>query len=307
MLNYLILAVVQGLTEFLPVSSSAHLLLIQRLMGQKEIGLTYDLILHLGTLIAVVILYWRELFTIILSFVRPRSIDPTEAGKYRALLYYLVIGTITTFLLIFPFRQIRENLTNSHETSILPVIAALLVTASFLWLMAVFIRRERSGVRANGIEDQGQESRNEGLLLRDQSSGSRPSTRKGVFQLGYMGALIVGAAQGVSGIFPGISRSGSTIFAGYLAGLDRAEAARYSFLLSIPAILGAALFDIVGKGSKLELDLLPMLFSLVLSALSGILAIKVLIRIILKWDLRLFSLYIFLFCLVIYLIWLGGN
>jgi undecaprenyl-diphosphatase len=208
------LGVVQGLTEFLPISSSGHLVLFQSLLGLEEPELLFDIAVHVGTLVAVCLFYFPDLKDIA-RVVFSRSVWNHKGegfGKRLVripqirLLALIIVGTIPTVCLGLAFRPIADVLFSSTQI----VGFMLLVTGLMLWLTR---RTAQTG------RDIGQ------LTMRD--------------------ALYIGVMQGLA-ILPGISRSGSTIALGLLRGIDRETAARYSFLLSIPAILGALVLGCVG-------------------------------------------------------------
>ena len=208
------LGIVQGLTEFLPISSSGHLVLFQSLLGLEEPQLLFDIAVHVGTLVAVCLFYLPDLKEIARTLFS-RSLWKQRGGGFgkrlvkipqMRLLALIIVGTLPTVGLGLAFRPIADVLFSSIRI----VGFMLLATGLLLWLTR---RTEETG------RDVGQ------LTVRD--------------------ALYIGVVQGLA-ILPGISRSGSTIAIGLLRGIDRKTAARYSFLLSIPAILGALLLGCVG-------------------------------------------------------------
>lgn len=194
------LGVVQGLTEFLPVSSSGHLVIAQHFVSDfEQPGLLFDVVLHLGTLGAVLVYLRREVW-LLLSGFKPGAVG--TAG--RRLIGLLVVGTIPAVIAAVLFKDAIEA--SFEELSVVGV--SLAVTG--VWL----------------------------LVTARASNGTRS-----LEQLGAMDALFVGLLQSVA-LVPGISRSGSTIGAGLIRGFAHGTAARFSFLLSIPAILGAAVFNL---------------------------------------------------------------
>lgn len=235
----LLLAVVQGLTEFLPISSSGHLVLVEQALsvdgagGQAGAGLLLPIALHLGTLVAVLIVYRRDVLQILRDLVRGQ---PREA-------LLVVLGTLPAGVVGVAFKDYFGELFASGRSAAL----GLLVTAALL----VVADRARRRAQAAG--------------------GGRRALR-------WTDALAIGCVQAVA-IFPGISRSGSTIAVGMLRGLEPLQAARFSFLLSIPAILGAAVLEL---GSFLEHpptgpDQLLLGWGLVVAAMVGWAALRVLI------------------------------
>ncbi len=236
------LGILQGLTEFLPVSSSGHLVLGAHFLGVEENTLAFDLALHLGSLIAVLAVYRRQLLKLVRAAFRGRIRLVKGRVRYSGadtrLLWLLVLATIPAAAAGALFESALEAAFSSPAL----VAAMLLVTGTIL------------------------------LLSR------RAPEKKS--ELDWKRALLIGAAQALA-IVPGISRSGLTISAGMFAGLRRLAAAEFSFLLSVPVILGAAavkLPELLGSSG-------PMSFSLVLAgsaaaALSGYAAIRILLKVV---------------------------
>jgi undecaprenyl-diphosphatase len=199
----LVYGLVQGLTEFLPVSSTAHLRIVQEFFGWKDPGAPFTAVIQLGTTLAVVLYFWRELLHIAFGWVRGLlHRDDRDTLEYR-MGWYLILATIpvSVFGLIFS-HQIETSARN------LWVIAIALITMSLVLALA-----ERVGSRKRVEEE-----------------------------LNRGDAVAVGLAQALA-LVPGVSRSGSTITAGLFRGLDRSTAARFSFLLSIPAVVLSGLYE----------------------------------------------------------------
>ncbi len=201
----LALAVVQGLTEFLPVSSSGHLVLAQTFFGiNPENAFVYDIVLHLGTALAALVFFRREIKAVLRGLLPPYREAPAELREARRLLVLLVAATLPTAVIGLSFKDFFESLFASPAA----VVGALAVTGLFL------IASSRLPAAVGPLD-------------------SAP----------WWKAALVGVAQGVA-IVPGISRSGSTIVAGLAVGLRREDAVRFSFLLALPAICGAALLEL---------------------------------------------------------------
>lgn len=201
----LVLAVVQGLTEFLPVSSSGHLVLAQTFFGvEPATAFVYDILLHLGTAASALLFYRADVAAVLRGLAPPYRQAPTELRAARRLLLMLLAATVPTAVIGLAFKDFFESLFASPSS----VIAALAVTGTFLVASSLL----RAG---------------------NQPVGDAP----------WWKAALVGVAQGAA-IVPGISRSGSTIVAGLAVGLRREDAVRFSFLLSLPAICGAALLEL---------------------------------------------------------------
>jgi undecaprenyl-diphosphatase len=266
----IVLAIVQGLTEFLPVSSTAHLVLFPWLLGWKDPGLTFDIALHAGTLVAVLGYFWRywvEMLKLVLGIDNrssgPRdeaSAAPTDdqnpksridnpksaagpialLGENRRLFWYLVIATIPAGIVGWRFELAAEEQLRS------PIIIgmALIIVGLLMWV------GERAGRREHDLG-----------------------------HVGLVDSLVVGAAQAFS-VIPGVSRSGSTMTAGLFRGMKRETAARFSFLLSAPIIAGAAFkkaLELRHSGLPAEMRL-PFLVGVAVAAVVGYLMIAVLIR-----------------------------
>ena len=240
-LQAVILGVVQGITEFFPISSSGHLVILQNLFGLKEPMLAFDVFLHFGTIISVLIFFWKD----ILAMLRERN----------SLLKFIIIGSIPTFIIAVAFKKIVERL----FTSSLVVGYSLVITGLFL-LVAGYFAIYNKTMR-----------RDKGLTILD--------------------SIIIGIAQGV-GIVPGISRSGATIGTGLIAGLEAGTAIKFSFLLSVPAVLGANLLKMKEiYGTLITVDAVPFFAGAIAAAVTGIIAIRVLYNILRKNLFALFGIY----------------
>ena len=264
-LQAIILGVVQGLTEFFPVSSSGHLVLFQHLFGLREPALFFDISVHVGTLLAVLLYFYKDIANLFKSVFRffaqifMPGTNPFPGWRHDPDLKMaglILVGSIPTTILGLGFHQIADQL-----------FASLLVVGFALCFTAVLL-----------------------LGTRLVKSGGR-----GIIEFTLWGALIIGVAQGMS-VIPGISRSGATIAACLMLGLNRDAAARFSFLLAIPAILGALVLNVV-SGSAGWGGLSPAVIGLgvLTSAGVGYLALATLIKIVRHGQLFYFAPY----CLVI--------
>ena len=258
-LEAIILGTIQGLTEFLPVSSSGHLVLFQNLFGMHEPELLFDICLHIGTLAAVLIVFYREIFEILTALVQfPGRLK--SAGGIRNLLagdksirmaLLIVVGSIPTAIIGLVFKEITDQLFGSLAI----VGCMLLITGTLLWLT----RRIRSTGRPI-----------ERTTLKD--------------------ALLIGIVQGLA-ILPGISRSGSTISVALFLNVDRKVAGRYSFLLSIPAIVGALVLSLDTPELHTTIPVATIIIGSVISAIVGWLALMVLLRVVDRGQLHRFAPY----------------
>lgn len=252
-LSAAVLGVVQGLTEFLPISSSAHLILARDLFGlhmSEHLDLAFDVACHVGTLIAVVLFFWTELLGMLRA--APQALAPS-AGIDGRRLRLVVIGTLPVVLVGLLGGVALE------DTLRTPAVAASTLAAGALLLFAA----ERAG------------------------SHSREEA-----QLTSRDALLIGVAQSIA-LVPGVSRSGVTIGTGMLLGYRRLEVARFTFLLSIPAILAAAVKSgLELRGAALSpADLQAFAIGLASSAVVGYLAIKFFVRYVSTHRLDVFAWY----------------
>lgn len=257
------LGVVQGLTEFLPVSSSGHLVLLQSwLPGFREPGVLFHATVHLATLCAVLLYFRRDVLALFRVAVMPRSADP---GAVR-LLWLVAAGTVPTALIGLLFKDTLEGLFSSVPTA----AGMLLVTGALLFATD----------RAGGAEERGREA------------GQRTGRIEG---MRATHAILIGTVQGLA-IIPGISRSGATVAAGVFAGLGRELALRYSFLLSIPAILGAFTLQLITHGFDGAADVNAAGYGLafVLAFGTGYFSIGVLLKVLLSRRLKWFACYCWL-------------
>jgi undecaprenyl-diphosphatase len=252
----IILGIVQGLTEFLPVSSSAHLVFVTELFNLPQ-NVAFDTILHLGTLVAVVGYFWRDILTIISSFIssvldifRGRFKEGLEETPFKKLSWLLIVGTIPAGLAGILLQNQFEALFND----VIYVGFFLIVTGLLLWA----------------------------------AERVKPGT-KDVKDISFKNALVIGIFQAIA-IAPGISRSGATISAGLFSGLNRELAARFSFLLSIPAILGAAVVQIRHINST-DTSTITLIAGFLAAMIFGYIAIKLLLKIIKERTLMIFAYY----------------
>ena len=256
----IIIGIVQGLTEFLPISSSAHLVLVPEVLGVQG-SLAFDTVLHVGTLAAVFTYFWNDIVHMVRAFLS--SIGDIPLGNFREgiredrfkrLAWMVIIGTVPAGLAGVLFKDFFEALFSSTVA----VGFFLIVTGLLLW---------------------GSERVSRGV-----------SEKLSIEKLGVRNSLIIGCAQALA-IAPGISRSGATISAGLFLGFERELVARYSFLLSIPAILGAALVQV--KDISVGFDLLgaSMIAGFLAAAVSGYAAIKFFLKLIKERDLNVFAYY----------------
>lgn len=242
-----LLGLLQGLGEFLPISSSGHLLLGRMLLGltidESPAYKMLDILLHVGTLIPILIVFWKDWWAILKNPFKSKT------------LLLLFVASMPTLVVKFIFDDFIDGCDTGWFLGV-----SFLMTAIFL-LVAEYV----SG--------------------RKQSKTDKP---------GFLHAIVMGCMQGVA-LLPGVSRSGSTLAGGLLSGLDRKSAAKFSFMMSAPAIAGALLLegkDAIEEGWITELDLLPTLVGVLVAAVVGYLAIRFMLKLITKVSLNWFALYV---------------
>jgi undecaprenyl-diphosphatase len=270
-LQALVMGIVQGLTEFLPVSSSGHLIIVPFLFGWHDPfidSLAFSVMLHIGTLLALLIYFladWVRLVPAGLAALRDRSLrnDPD-----RRLAWLLVAATIPAAVVGFLFNDIIES--NVREVGLVAV--TLVVGGGILWLA------DRRGSRSRGVGD-----------------------------ISFPVAFGIGIAQALA-LVPGISRSGISISAARFAGLDREAAARFSFLMATPVTAGAAIFElrkVVTGETGVDVSLQPLVIGMVAAFISGILAIGLLLRYVRSRSLNVFVWYRLVLAGVVLVAWLA--
>lgn len=283
-LQSIFLGLIQGLTEFLPVSSSGHLSIMKQVFNMETGGMFFDILLHIGTLTAICIVYYRDIFKMI------------KEG-------FMIIGDVFVNLAVFcgnrihhednPYRRIVYNsyrkfvmlvLISTIPTGIIGVASASLVEAAEQMLIIPGI-----GLVITSIL----------LFVADRVSAGEKTPK----QVTYTNAFVIGICQGVATL-PGLSRSGTTITACLLSGMNRKFAVKYSFIMSIPAILGALVFEItdVEWSAIQSADVLNYVVGTLVAAVVGYICIKTMLVVVRKKKFMIFSVY----CLILGLISIGG-
>lgn len=257
-ISAIILGAVQGLSEFLPISSSGHLALIPYILG-VETGLAFDTILHIGTLIAIFSFFWKDIINLIKGFLLS-LIDLTEGIDVfkkelnevpeKRFAWLIIIGSIPTGIIGLLLKDAIET-----------IFRGTVFIGFFLIITGL-------------------------ILYYSERHSSGNITAK---SMTFKQSLIVGICQGLA-VLPGISRSGSTIASGLCLGLEREYAARYSFLLSVPAVVGAGLIQIKDIAT-IDASVTVLLAGFISSVIFGYLAIKLLMKMIKGWSLDIFAYY----------------
>ena len=271
LLHAIILGIIQGLTEFLPVSSSAHLALIPWLLGWNDQGLSFDIALHVGTVIAVIVYFFRDWIQILsegfgMSIGNTLGNDPAIRRNPK-LLWLLVLGSIPAGIAGLLVKDLAENVWRNNQYLI---GSMLILVGLFMWW----------------ADHQG-------------------SRKKDLGNVSPADSLTIGAAQALA-LVPGVSRSGITICAGLLRNLDRETAARFSFLLATPAIAGAAAkdaWDLMRHGggiAGIPHDMrMALLVGVIVSAIVGALTIQFFLNYLRKRSLSLFVWYRVIFGIIV--------
>ncbi|MGN0504460.1 MAG: undecaprenyl-diphosphate phosphatase [Ruminococcus sp.] len=275
-IEYLIQGIVQGLTEFLPVSSSGHLNILQHLFGYTESNLFLNVMLHLGTLVSVCVFYHKLIIRLFKAFVS--MVGDIFRGKFswknmdydRNLLVMLVIGLVPLFLLFVPIgngMKIKDlaDIFSSDPKFFFVTGIALLATSLLLLTGIILDKRRRSLIAAGKVK------KKERYTAAD--------------------ALVVGVTQVVAAIFPGLSRSGSTLAAGQARGISKQKALDYTFVLAIPSILAAAVLefkDVIETNALSNINWGAVLLGVAAAAIVGYLSIALF-----KWLLKTDKTYVF--------------
>lgn len=258
-LQAIILGFVQGLTEFLPVSSSGHLVVIEYLMNIKEDQAFFmTVMLHFGTLVSLVIVYFKDIVKLAVEFIlsikdliQKKSLNICK-NDTRKLCYMIITTSIPTVIIGLVFKKVFM----SFYSSLLAVGIGLVITSVYMFLADVM----------NG--------------------------RKDIKRAGFKDALIVGIFQGIA-IVPGISRSGSTIFGGLFSKMKKDFAVKYAFLVSLPVILGSFILELPSaiKNGSMNGGVFPIFVGMIVAGVSGYFAIKMMIGIVKKRSLKGFMVY----------------
>lgn len=281
-LDAVVQGVVQGLTEFLPVSSSGHLTISQHILGVTESNLFFNVMLHLGTLFAVLIVYRKTVADLcsgvvqIIKALFSRSFSFRKLSREQRLVVTLIIGLLPLFLLFVPIpgsgglnaKDLAEIW--SGATGYFIMVGVALLFTSILLIV---------GIAANR------------LSVKSFSHRKASKSDAGRHSLRPLDSLAIGFAQLFAAVFPGLSRSGSTLAVGQLCGLSKQTALDYSFVLGIPSILAAAVLegkDAITTGSVADVEIIPLLVGVVVSAVVGFFAIWLF-----KWMLAKDRMYIF--------------
>lgn len=258
----IILGVIQGLTEFLPVSSTAHLVIIPRLLGWQDPGLGFDIALHVGTLAAIFIFFFRDWVQVIANGLGMRYHGARPGESSPAILWYLIVGTIPAAIVGAKFNKYAEDQWRTFAV----IGTAMIVIGIVMWVA------DRAAQRKADLDS-----------------------------MNWTDAIVIGISQALA-LIPGVSRSGITISAGRFRQLDREASARFSFLLSAPIIAGAAskdAWDLHKHGGLPANMYLPWAAGIVASAIVGIVVIAFFLKFLRAHSLDLFVWYRVVFGIII--------
>lgn len=278
LIDTIIMGLVQGLAEFLPVSSSGHLAIMKHILGiNTDTGLLYDVLLHFGTLAAVFVVFWNDIKSLIIEgfkllgdffinigrYISNLSKKDKIAYKkvistpYRRFVLLVILSTIPTGIIGYAFKDVVET---AGETLLVPGLSLILTS-----ILLTIADRIKAGKKTEA-------------------------------DTGYIDSIIIGVSQGIAAILPGLSRSGTTITTGLLRGLDRSFAVKYSFIMSIPAILGATVLEL--KDFTLDTldrsELVGYVIGTLVAAIVGYIAIKTMLVIVRGKKFKYFAYYCFL-------------
>ena len=270
LLEAIFLGFIQGVAEFLPISSSGHLAIFEKIFGIDEAGIAFDVFLHIGTLLAVVLVYWRDVVRLfvegvgivtdscvnVYQFIKSKKTKETPVYRkiiksaYRKFAMLVIVSTIPTGIIGMLGRELVDK---SSDTLIIPGIC-LLITAVLLFM-----------------------------------SDQMPDGAKTPKKTTYPNAVFMGVCQGIATL-PGLSRSGTTITAGLLCGLRRDFAVKYSFIMSIPAIIGAAIIEIPDMHRDIATtSAVYYIVGVIVSAVVGFVCIKTMLVIVRNKKFKYFN------------------
>ena len=270
-LEGILLGLLQGVAEFLPISSSGHLAIAQKLFNLEDVPLLYDVFLHLATLGAVILFFRKRIWSLLQvvgRWITRRSLPEDKADLQT--IVALLLGTFVTGVFGILLSDVVEDIDEKI------ICVGFFITAGLLFFGDATEERRRKKRLAAGSKESKESKESE-----DKAVGIKP-----------LQGLGIGLAQGF-GVLPGISRSGSTIAGALLCGVDREQAGEFSFLLSIPAILGAFVLQLKDLGEMgSTVGLAPVVAGCIAAFVAGIFALSVLMKIVRKGKLEWFALYL---------------
>jgi undecaprenyl-diphosphatase len=270
-----VLAIVQGLTEFIPVSSTAHLKIVPALIGWSDPGAAFTAVIQIGTLVAIVSYFWRDIVRVLTAMLADARRGKLATSHDAMLGWMIAVGTVPIVVVGLSFRHAIKTALRS-----LYIMSAALAGVALLLALAEWWVRRREAARVHGRE---------------------------VGEVGWADAIVVGCAQAAA-LVPGTSRSGATILGGLMCGLSREAAARFSFLLSIPSIFAAGVFELFEERQALvagSQDAVKLVVATVLAGVVGYATIPWLLGYLRSRTLNVFIVYRLLLAGV--LLWLLSS
>ncbi len=276
LLEAILMGIIQGVTEFLPVSSSGHLALFKIFFGVEDVGLLFDVILHLGTLIAIFAVYYKDIwkmvkegFAIIADVCRNIGIFFSNlTNKKKGGYHHVVCNGYRKFVMLVIVSTIPTGIIGVLDASLVEMASKILIIPGVCLIITSML-----------------------LLLADHCKGGDKMPK----QVTYSNAFIIGIAQGVA-TMPGLSRSGTTIAACLLSGFNRKFAVKYSFIMSIPAVLGSLVFELsdLASMSFTSMELINYLIGMVVAAVVGYICIKAMLYVVRQKKFTGFAIYCFI-------------
>jgi undecaprenyl-diphosphatase len=268
----IIQGIIQGVTEFLPVSSSGHLAISQYFLGiNNENNLLFNICLHLGTLFSVLFVYRKIILKLIIGFFE--FFKNYEKNKYQKLIINLIIALFPLFFLFVPIPKIKnlKSLASSLADSgtLLPIGISLIFTS--ILILIGFLCSKHSDKR-----------------------------KKNIFEINAKNSFLIGFGQMLAAVFPGLSRSGSTLSIGLMQSIDKKSAIDFSFILGIPAIIAASVLEFKeALETGIKIEFIPTIIGMLIAAITGFLSIKLFKWLVSSNKLWVFSIYTFILGLII--------
>ena len=261
-LSTIILGIIQGIAEFLPISSSAHLIIFRDLFGiganmSHDMALSFDIALHLGTLLAICLFFFKDFITMITKGLTKGTKD--KEGK---ILWYLIVATIPAAIAGILFEDIIEKVIRGN----------LVIIALALAIMGIIIYiADRNGKNQKNVKD---------MTIKD--------------------AILVGCSQTLA-LIPGFSRSGTTIAVARMLGIERENAAKFSFYLSAPVVCGAVILELLDKATWSVIAMQPLTFvvGILISFIVGLICIKYLLKYLQKHNFKIFMIYRIILAIIV--------
>lgn len=280
----LLLGVVQGLTEFLPVSSSGHLMIVRELLGVDGEGfLDFTVTVHFATVIATLVVFWKEIWALLKGFFKFRYNDETDY------IFKILVSCIPVLIVGVFFKDAVEGL---FGDALLPVGFGLCFTAAIL-LWSDFAGKKKAAPAAEAVE------------AKAEAKSDAPAAGEVRNGITYWQALLVGIGQAIA-VAPGVSRSGTTIATGLVSGVKRSVMAQFSFLMVLIPIVGEQFLDLLkafleGGGFGGAVGILPLVLGFVAAFFSGLFACKAMVALVRRARLGWFALYCFIVAILIFI------